>query len=115
MEESNVISAKMVEELKKELGELKAKHESNIRNVDGHFDKESDVTMPDAVVAPAPVDDVVGAPVAPPVGAPMGAATASGNSYVGFNKRFDFTPRNGWRSNANHEKKPTNQGFGGNH
>lgn len=100
MEDSNATKEKMVEELKKELEELKAKHDSTLTNAEGHFNKEADVAMTDVVTTTtngARVPNVV-----PMINHATVAATASDIHYHGgFSTLFDFTPRESWRSNSN--------------
>lgn len=101
MEDANVIKEKMVEDLKKELAELKAKHDTTLTNAEGHFEKEADVPMTDVsapmtgVTAPTPVIPSIPAPATTTI-----AATASKNFHGGFDTLFDFSPRDGWRSNS---------------
>lgn len=107
LEESNTLKEKMVEDLKKELAELKAKHEKSLNNAEGHFEqapKMEDVKEP-AVPADGtqvPPQTTMAPPAIPsiPQQQTTVAATASDkNFYGGFNTLFDFTPRDSWRSN----------------
>lgn len=100
MEESNSVAAKLAEELKKELSELRAKHESTITNAEGHFDKAADVAMTDAPATDNTTPAVVDTPAHVDTPAPVAVtATASKNFYGGFDTLFDFTPRE-WKSNG---------------
>lgn len=106
LSESNDTKEKMVEALKKELEELKAKHEKSINNVEGHFEGDTKMEdVKDTPSAPAPAAGATTAAVTAPVAgaAPVTsqtvAATASdSNFYGGFNTLFDFAPRESWRS-----------------
>ena len=104
MEETSTLKEQMVENLKKELAELKAKHEKSLNNVEGHF--EGEAKMEDVKDdAPATTSVPASAPAAPenttaPAVSQTVAATASDRTfYGGFNTLFDFTPRQNWRSN----------------
>lgn len=112
LEESNTLKEKMVEDLKKELAELKAKHEKSINNAEGHFEEGTDAKMEDAEKKPVETTTEVtqeSAPAAPapavPAVTPAAQATveataSSGNYYRGFETLFDFSPRDNWRSNS---------------
>jgi flagellar biosynthesis GTPase FlhF len=98
METANTTKEQMVEDLKKELAELKAKHDTTLNNAEGHFKPDADVAMTNVTpTISAPVAPV--APILPTV--TTIEATASSNFYGGFDTLFDFTPRDGWRSNNN--------------
>lgn len=78
---------KMVEELKKELAELKAVQEKTVANVESHFEKpaaEAPVTQQQTQEQPQIV---------------TATASSSDAYFNGFETLFDFKPRENWRSN----------------
>lgn len=93
LEESTALKEKMVEDLKKELEELRAtamRAQNNINNVEGHFEGAAPAVETGAPPAVVPA-------VVPAVGAPTVTATASRNKGK-FDSIFDFRPRTDWRT-----------------
>lgn len=99
LEEQNAAKEKVLEELKKELAELKAVHEkskTNINNVEAHF-KENEQVAKDTS---NPIDQTTSSEVAPPVAQTVAATASSKSNFCnGFETLFDFTPRSDWKRN----------------
>jgi len=93
LKEASELKEKMVEDLKKELEELKAQASSDINNSNAHFEnKEENTHMNTGKVTEVAPPDSLEAP------APMVQATASAQKRGGIDTLFDFRPRTSWRT-----------------
>lgn len=108
LEEDSTLKEQIVENLKKELAELKAKHEKSLNNVEGHFEEDTKMedvkttadTNPVSSSSDAAIPPAAAAAATPAVSQTVAATASDSTFYGGFNTLFDFTPRHNWRSNG---------------